>query len=265
MIGENIKFLRKRTGKSQEELAVLLKLTRSTLSGYENGVAEPSIETLSVISNYFGVAIDDLVKKHLNKLSQIELNSILDGAGEVYTGQKLRILTQIVNSENEDLIEMVPHKASAGYTSGYADAEYLKLLPTFQLPFLSKQKKYRSFPIQGDSMPPVSEGSYVVAEYIENWTKIKDGTPCIVITEEEGIVFKIVYNHLENGDYLELYSTNTFYKPYKIKGEKVLEVWKFVNYIASDLPTIRIDELDLKRSLIDLQQELREVKLLIQK
>jgi transcriptional regulator with XRE-family HTH domain len=265
MIGENIKFLRKRLGKSQEELATLLKLTRSTLSGYENGVAEPSIDTLTVISNFFDLSIDDLVKKQLSKVSSNELETILGRVGDIYSGQNLRILTQIVNSENEDVIEMIPFKASAGYTTGYADAEYLKLLPTFQLPFLSKQKKYRSFPIQGDSMPPVSEGSFVVAEYIENWTSIKDGTPCIVITEEEGIVFKIVYNHLESRDYLELYSTNTFYKPFKIKGEKVLEIWKFVNYIASDLPTIRIDELDLKKSLIDLQQELREVKLLIQK
>ena len=34
-------------------------------------------------------------------------------------------------SKGEDLIEMIPAKARAGYAAGYADPEYLKILPTF--------------------------------------------------------------------------------------------------------------------------------------
>ena len=37
----NIKFLRKRRGRTQDDVAVALNLKRSTLSGYENGVAQP--------------------------------------------------------------------------------------------------------------------------------------------------------------------------------------------------------------------------------
>ena len=36
-------------------------------------------------------------------------------------------------------------------------------------------------------MLPVSEGSHVIAEYVQDWTALSDGTPCIVITKEEGI------------------------------------------------------------------------------
>ena len=53
MIGSNIKLLRNRKGKSQEEVATKLMLTRSSYSGYENEVAQPSIETLILISSYF--------------------------------------------------------------------------------------------------------------------------------------------------------------------------------------------------------------------
>ncbi|MBK7131242.1 MAG: helix-turn-helix transcriptional regulator [Crocinitomicaceae bacterium] len=56
MIGDNLKLLRKRRGVSQEEIATELGLTRSTYSGYENGIAEPSIETLIKISAYYDMS-----------------------------------------------------------------------------------------------------------------------------------------------------------------------------------------------------------------
>ena len=39
----NIKILRKRKGRTQDEAAIGLNLKRSTLSGYENGIAQPAI------------------------------------------------------------------------------------------------------------------------------------------------------------------------------------------------------------------------------
>src|SRR5690554_7875964 len=98
----------------------------------------------------------------------------------------------MVSEENNDVIEMVPQQASAGYTLGYADPDYIKVLPTFQLPFLKKDRKYRCFPISGDSMPPVSSGSHVGAEYVQNWETIKNNQPYMISTKKEGIVFKIV-------------------------------------------------------------------------
>ena len=37
--GQNIKLLRKRRGRTQDDIAVALQMKRPTLSGYENGVA----------------------------------------------------------------------------------------------------------------------------------------------------------------------------------------------------------------------------------
>jgi transcriptional regulator with XRE-family HTH domain len=53
----NIKFLRKRRGRTQDDVAVALNLKRSTLSGYENGVAQPGIDTLVSFSGYFNMSI----------------------------------------------------------------------------------------------------------------------------------------------------------------------------------------------------------------
>lgn len=260
MIGINLKLLRKRVGRSQEELSNDIGLTRSTYSGYENGVAEPSIHTLIQIADYYKIDINPIIRKDFSKFNEKDWDSIFSTLKSDILGKNLRVLTSIVDQENHDLIELIPQKASAGYTSGYADADYLKVLPTFNLPFLSKNKKYRSFPISGDSMPPVSDGSYVVAEFIQNWTTIPNGTPSIVITQNEGIVFKMIFNHLKEKESIQLVSTNPLYEPYFVHADEIIEVWKFVNYISSDIPEIKIDDSHLQKTLINLQKEVSEIK-----
>jgi transcriptional regulator with XRE-family HTH domain len=260
MIGVNLKLLRKRKGKSQEELSGDINLTRSTYSGYENGVAEPSIHTLIQIADYYKIDLNTLVRKDFSKFNDKDWETCFSTLKTDVLGKNIRILTTVIDNEENELIELIPQKASAGYKSGYADSEYLRVLPTFSLPFLSKNKKYRSFPISGDSMPPVSNGSYVVAEFIQNWTTLPNGTPCIVVTKNEGIIFKIIYNHLKERESLQLISTNPLYKPYFVHADEIIEVWRFVNYISSDIPEIKIDEDDLKATLINLQKEVSEIK-----
>jgi len=258
-IGQNLKILRKRLNQSQEETAFSLGLTRSSYSGYENGVAQPSVENLIAFSEYFGLSIDDLVRKDFSKLTDEEVKEEIEGPKADTSGRHLRVLTAMVDTNEEELIEMIPMQASAGYANGYADPEYLKVLPTFHLPFLSKNKKYRSFPIKGDSMPPVVEGSYVVAEFVQNWMTIRNGTPCIVVTKEEGIVFKVVNNILSSNESFQLCSTNTFYAPYEVKANSILEMWKFVNYISPELPDVQMDQSGLTQSVQALQREVHSL------
>ncbi len=65
---DNIKFLRRRRKRTQDDVANSLNTKRSTLSGYENRVAQPNMEVLMALSEYFNVAIDTLLKVdlHLN-------------------------------------------------------------------------------------------------------------------------------------------------------------------------------------------------------
>ena len=64
-IGDNLKMLRKRAGKSQEDIANELGFNRSTYSGYENGVAQPNIENLIIFSQFYSLTIDQLLKLNL--------------------------------------------------------------------------------------------------------------------------------------------------------------------------------------------------------
>ncbi len=259
-VGNNLKLIRKFKKLSQEEMASAIGLTRSTYSGYENGVAQPSIDSLIALSDFHKIPIDDLVKKDFLTFSENDWSRLEKGLYADVKGQKLRVLTAVVDQNNDELIEMVSVKASAGYTSGYADPDYIKVLPTFNLPFLSKDRKYRSFPIKGDSMPPVVEGSFVVGEFVQNWMTIRNGTPCIVVTKEDGIVFKILHNRLESEQSFQLCSTNTLYQPYKVHVNEILEIWKFVNYISPELPEVQMDQASLTKSIMELQREVKELR-----
>ncbi len=259
-VGANLKLLRKRKKFSQEEVAKNLNLTRSSYSGYENGVAQPNIESLILFSDFYKVSIDDLVRKDFEKLSDSEWEIIDKGIFSDLKGSKLRVLTSMVDENNEELIELVSVKASAGYTSGYADPDYLKVLPTFHLPFLSRDRKYRTFPIKGDSMPPVVNGSFVVGEFVQNWMAIRKGTPCIVVTKNDGVVFKVVHNLLDTNQSFQLCSTNPFYEPYLVNANDILEMWKFVNYISPELPEMQLDGNDVSKSLQNLQKEVHDLK-----
>ena len=104
------------------------------------------------------------------------------------------------------------------------------------------------------------EGSFVVGEFVQNWMTIRSGTPCIVVTKDEGIVFKVAHNLLETNQSFQLCSTNTFYKPYLVHANDILEIWKFVNYISPELPEVRPDDSSLAKSLQDLQKDVHELK-----
>lgn len=263
--GANIKLLRGRRGRSQEEVAIALDVKRSSYSGYENGSAEPHLELLVQISEYFKVSLDKLLKHDLTQLSESQLG-VLERGGDVdMTGRRLRVLATTVNADNEDNIELVPERAKAGYRTGYADPEYISVLPAFQMPFLSRDRKYRTFPISGDSMPPVGDGSWVTGEYVQNWQTLRDGQPYIVVTKDEGIVFKVVYDQMKEKGTLLLCSTNPAYPPYEVHVNEVLEIWKFVHFISHELPEPNLSRDQLARSVMDLTKEVGRIRLSLEK
>lgn len=236
-LGSNIKLLRTRLDIRQEDMAKDLGITRSTINNYENvAVLNPTSEIVIAFSTYFNVSIDVLYKTDLCKLSEKQLVDLTKGTDIYTTGSKLRVLATTVDSKNVENVELVSIRARAGYTVGYGDVEYIKKLPSFQLPFLSKEKKYRTFQISGDSMLPIPDKSYIIAEYIANLNEIKSGQAYIIITLDDGIVFKIIGNQISKNKTLRLTSLNPYYKPYEVVINKVKEVWKFTHYISSQLP-----------------------------
>jgi len=256
----NIKFLRRRRGRTQDEEAFALGMKRSTLSGYENRVAEPGMDVLLAFSDHYRIAVDTLLKVDLSSLSESQLSQLERGADVYIRGSNLRVLATTVDTENEENIELVPERAKAGYRTGYADPEFIGQLPAFQLPFLSPGRKYRTFQITGDSMLPIPDGAWVTGEYVQDWSTVVSGQAYIIFTLDDGIVFKVAENLLETEHKLRLYSLNPLYEPYDVEAGDIREVWKFVHYISSELPDPVIPEKEVMSMLARLKQDVDRLK-----
>lgn len=240
---------------TQEELAKALQIPRPTLNNYENGVSQPTIKALITFSQYFHVSVDTLLKVDMVSLTPGVLSMIMNGDDIFMTGTKLRVLATTMSPQNKDNIELVNEKAKAGYATGFADPEFIRTLPVFQLPFLSKERKYRTFQISGDSMLPIPDASYVTGEFVENWFLIRDKHAYIFVTNEDGILFKIAENKLMDEGKLILHSLNSFYKPFELGVNSIREVWKFVNYISSEVPEPNISRDELIKTVMELKQD----------
>jgi len=217
LVDKNIKALRNLRNLSQEALAKELGIHRARLASYEEGRAEPSCELLIKIADHFHVAIDAIIRGDLSKTKPEDLMKV---------GENRILFPIMVDKEGNDMVELVPVKARAGYLNGYADPEYIEGLQRMNFPFLPVGK-HRAFPIKGDSMPPLADGSFVIGKYMESLKELRDGQTYILVTKDEGIVYKRIYNNLKEDQTLSLHSDNKAYSPYKVKAEDVLEIWEY--------------------------------------
>lgn len=248
-ISFNIRYLRELKKLSQEGLAEDLKITRARLGAYEEARNEPPIEILISLSEYFHISIDALVKADLRKT---DINSMLK------IGDNRMLFPIIIDKENKDRIEVITAKASAGYLNGYADPDYVEKMPFMELPF-TVTGKHRTFPIKGDSMPPLASGDYVVGKYVESLKNVSDGKTYVLLTKNEGIVYKRLYKKSHNT--FEMHSDNKSYEPYVVKADDILEIWEFVCCLKiSDKKEDEISMENMMKLLLSMKVEMKQLK-----
>ena len=61
-LGKNLRHLRKQSSRTQSEIASLIQKGQTTIGNWENGISEPSLNELLIISNYFDIPVDTLLK-----------------------------------------------------------------------------------------------------------------------------------------------------------------------------------------------------------
>jgi len=259
IVSENIKHLRKLNGWTQGEFAEKIEIKRSLVGAYEEGRADPRLNNLSNMATLYGLTIDQLINQDLTRFGLEQIKQL--NSGEQGGGAKILAIT--VDSHDEELIDLIPQKASAGYLNGYADPTYMEELPKFQLPNLPKNATYRAFEISGDSMLPLRPGTVIIGKYIDHIDDIRNGRCYVLLTREEGVVYKRVFNYTEENGYLFLVSDNKAYSPYKVNAQDVLEVWEASAFLSLDIPEHAHDQMsfdDLKNIVLELQQEVIKLK-----
>ena len=244
MFPKNLLYLRKKNKISQYELSEAMGVARTTLGDYERGKTEPNISTLVNLASYFGVTLDDLLKRNM---SHLDLEVI--GSGD------FRVLAISVDQNNKQNIELVDRRAEAGYLEGFQDPEYIKELPKIQIPRIP-DGTYRAFEIQGNSMLPLLPGSIVICGYVERLEDLKDGKTYVVATND-GIIYKRIYNDVE-GKQISAVSDNPSFPPYTIDYGDLIEIWQYYAHVSFSDSKKGIDEW-LVSNISEIQRKLDEV------
>ncbi|WP_396171967.1 XRE family transcriptional regulator [Flavobacterium sp.] len=250
IFSDNLRYLRVKSGMTQQKIADELKIPRERYAKYE-GTTDPPLDCLQRISRYFHVSIDlllsfDIRRVPYENLLQLEENRIL--------------LPITVDSDGENKIEIVTAKARAGYLTGYGDPEFVENLQRISLPFLSNGK-YRAFPIEGDSMPPHNDKSFIVGKYIEKLADVKDGKTYVVLSKNDGIVYKRLFRKPKRETIFLFHSDNSIYKPYEVKASEILEVWEHVcSFCTQEFQPDDLGVMNVKDMFQQLRLEISELK-----
>lgn len=165
-----------------------------------------------------------------------------------------------VDSVGKDNVVLVPAKAAAGYLLGYGDAGFVQTLPTFSLPNI-QNGTFRMFQVSGHSMyPTISDGCYVVGEWVENLVKdVKDNRVYIIVCDD-GILVKRVLNRLKKYNNLYLKSDNRKeYPNISLEPHQIKEVWAVKMHLSFELP----DPTVLYDRVGDLEAEIDHIKSLL--
>ena len=84
-LGTKIRELRRRDGRTQDNLAETLGVTAQAVSRWESGGSYPDMEIIPAIANYFHISIDELFGYHDEREEKIK--SILENATKILTKQ----------------------------------------------------------------------------------------------------------------------------------------------------------------------------------
>ncbi|MDI1254933.1 MAG: LexA family transcriptional regulator [Flavobacterium sp.] len=251
IFSDNLRYLRENNNESQREMAEKLDVKRGRYEPWESGKVEPPYEYLVKISRRFAISIDVLLTTNLRKISVNDFIKL----------ENNRILLPItVDKDGENKIEIVTQKAKAGYAAGgYADFSFISELDHISLPWLSRNEKYRTFPIDGDSMPPHNNKSYIIGRYVEKLGDVVNGKTYIVVTRNNEMVYKRL-NKKEKNIFM-LNSDNSFYQPYEVRYSDIAEIWEYAGSLEQDsFQPEKPDKNSLEDVIRKLQKDIMEIR-----
>lgn len=242
---KNLRYLRKLRGWTQQEFADKLGIKRSLLGAYDEERADPQLEVMKKVSEMFKLTLDELLLKDI---------TVAKGSSYLAKRRSMKLM-----DTDKDAIAFVPVKAAAGYLAGYGDSEFIDELNTFTLPMM-KGGNYRAFEIVGDSMMPTPSGSIIVGEKVESLEDAKANQPFIVVSRQEGIVYKRLVKSSRAKNKVTLVSDNPAYQPYQVNSEDILELWHAQSVITKVTQQQRWDVNALANLVNNLQDQVSTMK-----
>ena len=104
-LGTKIRELRRRDGRTQDNLAEALGVTAQAVSRWESSGSYPDMEMIPAIANYFHVSIDELFGYHDEREEKIK--TILDNATKILTKQGFTMYQGSLSDDVEECVNML--------------------------------------------------------------------------------------------------------------------------------------------------------------
>jgi hypothetical protein len=121
--------------------------------------------------------------------------------------------------------------------------------------------QYRAFEIIGDSMLPTPSGSVIVGQKVVNdLEEIRNNQAYIVVSRNEGIVYKRIVKNNRAKNKLTMVSDNPTYQPYNINAEDIIELWQAQMVISKVAVQQRWDMGQLANMVSNLQEQVTSLK-----
>jgi transcriptional regulator with XRE-family HTH domain len=330
IVSNNIKYLRRLNGLTQEQFARRIGIKRSLLGAYEEARANPNLENLKTIAQVFGTSVDSLIKTDIRKIREtpgISLSQSTTGiiANNVpqnnfepqrFESQKpesrsfanvpepkpiAKIVDDIFQPKDEiqqngsarnfladnetsfqhfvdnhlhtisnptknevetpqktanKLTPLVKANAIKDYLANCQKVDYLRSLPTISLPFINSERS-RAFEM-GNDFP--LQNSIVVGNGISDWSEVKDGKFYVLLTAQQGVIYRRVYNQVKIKGALLLSSDNPTIPSFEISIKDVVEIWEVNSFISQQLPEPHISLERVKDLVDDLTHELDRLR-----
>ena len=309
IVSNNIKYLRRLNGLTQEQFARRIGIKRSLLGAYEEARANPNLENLKTIAQVFGTSVDSLIKTDIRKIREtpgISLSQSTTGiiANNVTQNTPTRsfsngseptplakivedifqpkeeithqlsprnyladnetsfqhfvdnhlhtisnptkIEPEIIVKTTNKLTPLVKANAIKEYLANCQKIDFLRNLPTISLPFITSERS-RAFEM-GNDFP--LQNSIVVGNGISDWSEVKDGKFYVLLTAQQGVIYRRVYNQVKIKGALLLSSDNPTIPSFEISIKDVVEIWEVNSFISQQLPEPHIS-LERVKDLVD--------------
>lgn len=147
LIGKNIRKIRNVKKLSQSAFSDLFSLSRTSVGAYEEERAEPKIETIIQIANYFGISIDTLLTKELT------VNDVyhFDVFKEIQTIKGKQSVASTSLAKIAGSMSFVSIKDSVEYLTHFTNKDFIRKLGVMNIPGL-EDTDLRAFEVNGSAM-----------------------------------------------------------------------------------------------------------------
>jgi transcriptional regulator with XRE-family HTH domain len=155
-IGKNIRKIRAVKKLSQADLAAIFNLARPSVGAYEEGRAEPKIDTVIQMAQHFGISIDLLLTKEITINELYHIDKYATGLNQPAT-EMVKPPEQTSRERKTEGMPLIKAERMYEYISGRKSKDFIAGLPTIQLP-LEKNRTNRAFEINSNEMHYLQSG-----------------------------------------------------------------------------------------------------------